>query len=125
MTDPELITPPDAPSPADTYPPDIVSGGFFFIAGQGPFNPTGDLVDEAFAQQLRQTFQTLEAIARAAETSLTKAVRLGVHLKDLAESPGLNELSQEFPTEPYPARTSTQADLNGSLIEADPTVAIP
>jgi reactive intermediate/imine deaminase len=126
MTDLELITTPKAPTPAGTYSPGIVSGDFLFVAGQGPFDADSKLVGEGdFAEQLRQTFRNLEAIAQAAGTSMTNAVRIGVYLKDIADWAELNVLSKEFLTEPYPARTTVQANLNGFLIEVDAIVAIP
>jgi 2-iminobutanoate/2-iminopropanoate deaminase len=121
----ELISSPDTPVPGGTYSPGIASGGFLFIAGQGPFDASSRLVGETFADQLRQAFRNLEAIAAAAGTSLSNTVRLGVYLKNLDDWAELNTLSKEFLTEPYPARTTIQADLNGFLIEVDATVAIP
>jgi len=119
------ISAPDAPAPAGTYSSGVVSNGFLFIAGQGPFDSSGALVGESFAEQLRQTFRNLEAIATAAGTSLENAVRLGVYLRSLDDFAELNELAKEFLTQPYPARTTTQADLNGFLIEVDAIVALP
>jgi 2-iminobutanoate/2-iminopropanoate deaminase len=55
----------------------------------------------------------------------SRTVRLGVYLKNLHDWAELNTLSKEFLTEPYPARTTIQADLNGFLLEVDATVAIP
>ncbi|GAA2074025.1 Rid family detoxifying hydrolase [Pseudolysinimonas kribbensis] len=122
----QLVTSPDAPKAAGAYSPGIVSGGFLFVAGQGPFDSAGALVGEGdFAEQLRQTFRNLEAIARAAGTSLRHTVRLGVYLKNMENWQALNELSKEFLAEPYPARTTIQADLNGFEIEADVIVALP
>jgi reactive intermediate/imine deaminase len=121
---PQLVTSPDAPTPAGTYSPGIISGGHVYIAGQGPFDTAGNLVGETFAEQLRQTFRNVEAIAQAAGTSLTKAVRIGVYLKTLDDWAALNELSKEFLAEPYPARTTIQSNLNGFLIEVDAVVEL-
>jgi reactive intermediate/imine deaminase len=125
MPDLELISTPDTPTTGGPYSPGIVSGGFLFLAGQGPFDAAGNLVGENFAEQLRQTVHNLETLAQAAGTSLANAVRIGVYLNDMGDWAELNELSTEFLTKPYPARTTIQADLNGFLIEVDAIVAIP
>lgn len=121
---PRLVTSPEVSTPTGTYSPGIVSGDHVYIAGQGPFDAAGDLVGETFAEQLRQTFRNVEAIARAAGTSLGKAVRIGVYLKTLDDWAALNELSKEFLSEPYPVRTTIQSDLNGFLIEVDAIVEL-
>ena len=43
----------------------------------------------------------------------------------MANWSALNELTREFLAEPYPARTTIQADLNGFEIEVDVIVAMP
>ena len=121
----QQISSPTAPEPAGTYSSGIVSGGFLFLAGQGPFNAEAEIVGESFADQVRQTFANLEAVAAAAGTSMTNAVRMGVYLNDLADWAEFNEVSKKFLTTPYPARTAIQADLNGFLVEVDAIVALP
>lgn len=120
----QQISSPTAPEPAGTYSSGIVSGGFLFLAGQGPFNTDSEIVGDTFADQVRQTFANLEAVAAAAGTSMSNAVRIGVYLNDLADWAEFNEVSKEFLTTPYPARTSIQADLNGFLVEIDAVVAL-
>jgi len=120
----QQISSPAAPEPAGTYSSGIVSGGFLFLAGQGPFNTESEIIGETFADQVRQTFANLEAVAAAAGTSMSNAVRIGVYLNDLADWAEFNEVSKEFLATPYPARTSIQADLNGFLVEIDAVVAL-
>lgn len=120
----QQISAPTAPAPAGTYSSGIVSGGFLFLAGQGPFDTEGNIVGETFAEQVRQTFANLEAVAAAAGGSMRDAVRIGVYLNDLADWAEFNEVSKELLGTPYPARTSIQADLNGFLVEIDAIVAL-
>ena len=120
----DQISSPSAPAPAGPYSPGIVSGGFLFLAGQGPFDADGNMVGGSFADQVRQTFANLEAVAEAAGTSMHNAVRIGVYLNTLDDWAEFNEVSKEFLTTPYPARTSIQADLNGFLVEIDAIVAL-
>src|SRR5699024_8084388 len=113
-----------APDPAGPYSPGMVHGGFLFLAGQGPFDAESRLIEGTFACQVRHTCANREAVAAAAGTSMRRAVRIGVYLKDLDDWAEFNELSKEFLGTPYPARTSIQADLNGFLVEIDAIVAL-
>lgn len=120
----QQISSPAAPAPAGTYSSGIVSGGFLFLAGQGPFNTDGEIVGETFEEQVRQTFANLEAVAAAAGTSMRNAVRIGVYLNDMGDWAEFNEVTKELLGTPHPARTSIQADLNGFLVEVDAIVAL-
>ena len=121
----EPVISPAAPPPAGPYSPGIVHGDLLFLAGQGPFDSAGNRVGESFADQVRQTFRNLQAVAEAAGGSLHDAVRVGVYLKDLADFAVLNEVSREFLTEPYPARTTIRVGLSGFDVEIDAIVALP
>lgn len=119
------VLPENAPPPAGPYSPAAVSSGFAFLAGQGPFDASGSRVGETFADQVRATFGNLEAVARAAGSSLQHAVRYGVYLRNLDDFAEFNEIAKEFLSEPYPARTTIEVQLRGFDIEIDAIVAVP
>lgn len=119
------ITSQQAPPPAGPYSPGIVAGGLLFLAGQGPFGPDGERVGETFADQVRQTFANLAAVARAAGTSLDHAVRLGVYLRSLDDFAEFNAVSAAFLSEPYPARTTVEVALRGFDVEVDAVIELP
>jgi len=108
-----------APAPAGAYSQAILSGGFVFLAGQGPNAADGSRVEGSFEDQARQTFSNLRAVAEEAGGSLADAVRVGVYLRDMADFPTMNDVYREFFPEPLPARTTIQSDLPGFDIEAD------
>ena len=114
----------DAAPPPGPYSQAIRSGGFLFLAGQGPFRPDGSKVEGSFEEQARQTFSNLEAVAAAAGASLADAVRVGVFLRDMSNFPALNRIYIEFFRDPMPARTTIQSDLPGFEIEVDAVLAI-
>ena len=113
-----------APAPAGPYSQAIAGGGFVFLAGQGPTAPDGSKVEGSFAEQARQTFANLSALAEAAGGSLADAVRVGVYLSDMDDFPTMNEVYREFFPEPFPVRTTIQSDLPGFDIEADAILLI-
>jgi 2-iminobutanoate/2-iminopropanoate deaminase len=124
MTDRTPFRSGDAPPPAGPYSQAIRSGGFLFLAGQGPFRPDGSKVETSFEDQARQTFRNLEAVAAAAGGSLANAVRVGVYLRDMANFAVMNKVYAEFLHEPMPARTTIQSNLPGFDIEVDAIIAM-
>ena len=114
----------NAPPPAGPYSHAIRSGGFLFLAGQGPFRPDGSKVESSFEEQARQAFSNLQAVAAAAGASLADAVRVGVYLRDMSDFPTMNKVYVEFLREPMPARTTIQSDLPGFDIEVDAVIAV-
>ena len=114
----------DAPPPGGPYSQAIRSGGFLFLAGQGPFRSDGTKVDSSFGDQARQPFHNLAAVAAAAGASLADAVKVGVYLRDMTNFAAMNKVYVEFMREPMPARTTVQSDLPGFEIEVDAVIAV-
>ena len=119
------ITSQQVPPPAGPYSAGIAAGGLLFLAGQGPFDSAGERVGETFADQVRQTFANLAAVAREAGASLDRTVRLGVYLRSLDDFTEFNAVSKEFLSEPYPARTTIEVALRGFDVEIDAVIELP
>lgn len=109
----------DAAPPGGAYSQAIAASDLVFLAGQGPFTPTGDKVEGRFGDEARQAFANLAAVAGAAGGSLADAVRVGVYLRSMDDFPEMNEIYLDFFPEPLPARTTIQSDLPGFSIEVD------
>jgi 2-iminobutanoate/2-iminopropanoate deaminase len=114
----------DAPPPGGAYSQAIAAGDLVFLAGQGPFTPAGDKIDEPFGDAARQAFANLAAVAAAAGGSLADAVRVGVYLRSMDDFPEMNEVYREFFPEPLPARTTIQTDLPGFSIDVDAILSL-
>src|SRR5438445_6925 len=114
----------DVDDPGGPYSQAIRSGGFLFLAGQGPFRPDGSKVEGPFEDQARQTLDNLQAVAAAAGASLADAVRVGVYLRDMSNFAAMNRIYAEFFRDPMPARTTIQSDLPGFEIEVDAVLAM-
>ncbi len=113
-----------APPPGGAYSQAIATGGLVFLVGQGPFAPSGEKVEGSFAEEARQAFSNLAAVAEAAGGSLADAVRVGVYLRNMDDFPAMNEVYREFFPEPLPARTTIQSDLPGFSIEVDAILSL-
>ena len=118
------VSTPSAPPPGGAYSQAIAAGNLVFLAGQGPFKPSGEKVDGTFEDQARQTFSNLAAVAEAAGGSLADAVRVGVFLRDMDNFGSMNDIYREFFPDPWPARTTVQSDLPGFEIEVDAVLSL-
>ena len=118
----ETISTDKAPKAIGPYEQAIKIGDFIFTAGQIPIDPkTGDLVAGAIAEQTRQVLENLKAVLEAAGSSLDKAIKATVFLKNLGDFAALNEVYGEYLGKAKPARsTVVVADLpRGALVEID------
>jgi reactive intermediate/imine deaminase len=96
-----------APAAIGPYSQAIAAGGFVFLSGQIALDPvTQMLAGASVADQARQVFRNLAAVAEAAGGSLGDVVKLTVYLTNLADFPAVNAVMEEFFTEPYPARAT-------------------
>ena len=75
----------------------------------------------------RQPFSTDEAppaSGASAGGSLSRAVRVGVYLRDLADFDEMDAAYREHFDAPLPARTTIQSDLVGFDVEIDAVVLV-
>ena len=110
MTDPKVISTPDAPAAIGPYSQAKVANGFVFTAGQVPIDPsTNTLIEGDFGEQVLLVLKNINAILKAAGTDAGRAVKFTVFLKDFSNYAVLNEVFTEFfsGSEP-PARSALQ-----------------
>jgi reactive intermediate/imine deaminase len=112
----------DAPQPSGGYSQGIVAGGFLYLAGQGPFDASGNRAATTIAEQVRQVLENLDAVARAAGGSLQNAVRCGMYISNMAHFDEMDAEYRRFFSDPMPARTTIQSDLVGFDVEGDAVV---
>lgn len=99
----------DAPAPLGPYSQGLVDGDRVFASGQGPADPeTREIVSDDVADQTAQTMRNLGAILEAGGASLDDVVKTTVFLTDMDDYDAVNEVYEEFLSEPYPARSCVQ-----------------
>ncbi len=127
MTWRQAVTSAEVPEASGPYSAGMISQGFAFLSGQGPYDAKGTLAGEDIASQTRQTLRNLEAVAQASGATLRNAVRVGVYLADMADFTEMNKVFAEFFEQPYPSRTTVQTGLPkpDMLVEIDVIVALP
>ena len=118
-----------APAAIGAYSQAIVAGDLCFVSGQIPLDPgTGELIEGDMSAQIRQVFENLAAVARAAGCDLSRdAVKITVFLVDLSHFALVNQVMSEMFAEPFPARAAVEvAGLpKGAQVEADAVLVIP
>jgi 2-iminobutanoate/2-iminopropanoate deaminase len=123
----QVVSTPDVPSPGvgaptpavGTYSLGVFGAGLVFVSGQGGIRPDGVIVDGIEAQT-ELALANIDAILRAAGSSLSRVVKFGVFLADIEEWGTMNEVFERVLEKPYPARITVQAGLaKGMRIEAD------
>lgn len=117
----------EAPEAIGPYSQGITYGGLLFCSGQISINPaTGELPSLTASQQAARCLQNLEAVCRAANTSLRRAVKVTVYLTDLSEFASMNEAFLDALGDHRPARATVgvAALPLGAAVEIDATVAL-
>jgi 2-iminobutanoate/2-iminopropanoate deaminase len=87
----DVISTPRSPKAIGPYSQAIKANGFIIISGQLPIDPvSGQLVEGDIALQAEVALENLRAIVVAAGSSLAKAVKTTVYLKDLNDFTKVN-----------------------------------
>jgi 2-iminobutanoate/2-iminopropanoate deaminase len=104
-----IIATEEAPGAVGPYSQGIAADGFVFTAGQVPINPASGKVEaETIEDQTRQVLTNVDAVLRAAGSSLDRVAKMTVFMTDLADFQAMNGVYAEFfPANP-PARSAVQ-----------------
>lgn len=99
----------DAPAAVGPYSQAIVAAGMVFASGQIPLDPaTGQVVEGDIGVMTRRVLMNLEAVLKAAGSSLAQTVKITVFLADMNDFQAMNAVFAEFfPTTP-PARSTVE-----------------
>jgi 2-iminobutanoate/2-iminopropanoate deaminase len=106
----EIISTDRGPKAIGPYSQAVKANGFIFTAGQVAFDPaTGQLVEGDVARQTARVLENLKAIVEASGSSLDRAVKATVYLKEMNDFAAMNEVyARYFPSNP-PARSTVEA----------------
>jgi len=123
----EIIKTDQAPQAIGTYSQAVRVDDTVYLSGQIPLVPgTMELVAGDIAAQIRQVFDNLQAVCRAAGGELRDIVKLNVFLTDLGDFPVVNEIMADYFAEPYPARAAigVAALPKGAGVEMDAIMTV-
>ena len=111
-----------APQAIGPYAQAVEAGGFLFVSGQIPLEPTsGKMVEGGIEVQTARVLDNLQAILTAAGASLADVVKTTVYLKDMGDFARVNEVYARYFAKDCPARVCVAvSDLpKGALVEID------
>ena len=101
----DFIQTPEAPTPAGHYSQAVVQGGFVFVSGQLPIDPVSDSREVPDIEtQTEQTLRNVEAVLRAAGSSLDRVVQMTIYISDGALWGRINEVYARVMGAHRPAR---------------------
>ena len=111
----------NAPEAIGPYSQAIRKGNIVFLSGQIPLDPKTMQLVEGIEAQIKQVFENLNQVIKAAGASFDDVAKLNIYLTDLSHFTLVNEIMKTYFTEPFPARAAIGvASLpKGSLVEAD------
>ena len=124
----EALSATGAPKAIGPYSPAIRAGGFLFLSGQIPIDPsTGLVVDGGIERQTEQVMRNIHALLEAAGIGFEHVVRTTVYLMDMDEFGPMNACYARFVTDPAPARATVQvARLPRDVrVEIDAIAVVP
>ena len=123
----EEISTTDAPGAVGPFSQAIKVGNLLFVSGQLPIDPaTGEFNSSDAVAQAEQCLKNVAAIAKAAGTDLSKAVKTTVLLTDLGHFAEINRVYAGFFAKPYPARAcyEVKALPKGAQVEIEAVIAL-
>ena len=109
MSDHRVIQGPNIPKPAGPYSPGMGFERLVFVAGQGAADPSTGTMPADIEAQTEQCLRNVEAILKAAGSSLQHVLRCGVFLIDMSEFDRMNVVYARMFGDHRPARTTVQA----------------
>lgn len=122
MSPREIVHTDGAPQAIGTYSQAVCCGSVVYLSGQIALDPkTMELVADSMEAEIRQVFDNVSAVCKAAGGSLAQVAKLQIYLTDLAHFGRVNTIMADYLAEPYPARAAIGvASLpRGARIEID------
>ena len=105
----EQISPKHGPQAVGPYSPAIRANGFVFISGQIAIQPdTGEILRGPLKGQVRQVLANIQTLLEAAGSSIEKAVRVTVYLKNMDDFEAMNRIYAEYFGDSKPARSTVE-----------------
>jgi len=100
-----------APAAVGPYSQAVATEGSktIYLSGQiGLVPATGELVTKSFEAQVKQAFQNMTAVIRAAGADLSHIVKLTLYVTDLKKFSEVNQIMATLIPEPFPARSTVE-----------------
>ncbi|HKO98484.1 MAG TPA: Rid family detoxifying hydrolase [Pyrinomonadaceae bacterium] len=117
----------DAPKPGGHYSQAVVHKGLVFVSGQLSIDPqTGEKLLGSIEEQTEQTLKNVAAIVKAANSDLSRILKMTIYVADINLWSAVNTVYAKFMGEHRPARAVIPTgELHyGFLIEIEAVAAV-
>ena len=105
MSNIEILNTKNAPAAIGPYNQATKAGGFIYVSGQIPLDPTSmELVNASIQDETHQVFKNLHAILENAGAGFKDVVKASVFLSDISLFSVVNEIYAQYFVENAPAR---------------------
>ncbi len=112
----------EAPAAIGPYSQAVRAGDLVYCSGQIAIDPkTNEFAGGSVEEQTRRVLQNLSAVLAAAGSSLERALKMTVYIKDMGDFPVINEVYGTFFGEEPPARATVEVSRlpKDCLVEID------
>lgn len=115
-----------APAAIGTYSQAVKAGDTVYLSGQIGLDPQKMELVSGIDAQVRQVFDNLKAVTKAAGGNMSDIVKLNIFLTDLSHFALVNSIMTEYFAEPFPARAAVgvAALPKDALVEADAVMVL-
>jgi 2-iminobutanoate/2-iminopropanoate deaminase len=104
-----VINTDNAPAPIGPYSQAVAAGGFVFVSGQIPTNPsTGEVVAGDIKAETKQVMENIKAVLTEAGINFSNVVKTSIFLTDMQSFAHVNEVYGTYFTDQFPARETVQ-----------------
>lgn len=98
----------EAPEAIGPYSQGIIINDLFYSSGQIPLTADGGLVTGTVEEQTHQVFKNLQAVLKAAGSSLDSVIKVTVFIKNMDDFPKINDVYGSYFNEHKPARSCVE-----------------
>ena len=118
----KIVVTENAPKAIGPYSQAVEKNGMLFLSGQIPLNPlTGEVVGNTIELQVKQIFENMSAVLRAANYSFSDIVKTTVFLTNMNDFSVVNTVYASYFDEKFPARSAVAVTAlpKGVLVEIE------
>ena len=102
------IISPNAPAAIGPYSHAAVAGGFIFVSGQLPINPSTNSISDDIKEQTRQSLSNCIKIINDCGAAIEDVTKATIYIKDMNQFAAINEVYAEFFSSHKPARVCVE-----------------
>jgi 2-iminobutanoate/2-iminopropanoate deaminase len=116
----ERVFPPGVVTPRGPYSPAVKAGGFIFVSGQVPIDPsTNEFSYGDIQHETRRTLENIRMILEGCGATMQHVVKCNVYLADERDFPKMNEVYVSFFGDDKPARTTVGCRFHNSRMKVE------